>query len=263
MSTIITLVAGTYTDITTEVELLGNYTKMLTLLDDVSMGVLPVTHTPTSLQDVTGEKKTVLIVKPEGSTDKVWAHSTDGGIIILHGNNGTEYIAKDQGSVGNPLVGTGISSGGTAIVKESIARSGDIITTKIMVDLTGLDSSAGTTDIIGESGAANSWVYQVTTAKNGVIWGGSMECLETPVTGDVDIDLYSADEATGTEDAAVTALTDDRLLINGASMAIAQGPDAMALYPGPDQYIYFTGAGSTNATYSAGRFLITLIGLGA
>jgi len=263
MVTRVELVADTFTNITTQVAALGNYTKVLTALTDVSLGIVKAAGTPTGLQAVTGGGKAVILFNPEGSTDTVWAYSTAGGAIYLHSNGGVEYIQKDVGSLTAPTMGTGWSSGGTAWVKESIVRNGDIIHTTLFLDIIGLDSSAGTTDIIGEIGAANSWFYQVTTAKNGVIQSGSLECLVTPATGDVDIDLYSADEATGVEDAAVTGLTDDRLLANGASMALGDGPDALALVPGANQYLYLTGAGSTNATYTAGRFKIEMWGLGA
>lgn len=262
----IDLVAATFTNINSEFEALGNKVKVLTELTDVSIGVVPSTHTPTALQSITGGTNgpAAIVVKPKGdSREVVWAYSTAGGAIYLHGsaNDSVEYIEKGLGVISNPLVGTGISSGGTAFVRESVTRKGMLITTQIVIDMIGLDSSAGTTDIIGEIGAANCWFYKVTTARNGVIYAGSLECLVTPVTGDVDVDLYAADESTGVEDADVTSLTDDRLLANGASMAKADGPDALALFPGPDQHLYLTGAGTTNATYSAGRFLITLFGM--
>ena len=261
VTTIVTLAAATFTDITTQFDALGARIKFLTALTDVSIGMVKAGSTPTTLRAITGGGLAAVMQKPVGSTDTVWAHSTAGGRLELHADGGVQVIEKDVGSIANALVGTGISSGGTAFVKESIVRNGDIITTKVIVDIIGLDSSAGTTDIIGEIGAANCWFYQVTSAKNGVIQSGQLECLVTPVTGDVDIDLYSADEATGTEDAAVTGLTDDRLLVNGATMVRTALPVQMALVPGPNQYLYLTGAGSTNATYSVGRFMVTMIGM--
>ena len=263
MVTMVQLVAATFTNITTQVEALGNYTKVLTALTDVSLGIVKDGHTPTSLQAISGAGKAVIMFKPEGSTDDVWAYSTAGGRIELHSNGAVEYIQKDQGSVSGSLMGTGWSSGGTAFVKESIVRNGDVITTKLIVDIIGLDSDAGVNDIIGEAAAANAWFYQVTTAKNGVIQQGTLECLVTPATGDADIDLYSAADSTGVTDEAVTALTDDVLLVNGASMVRTDGADEFALVPPANDYLYLAGAGTTVGTYTAGRFLITMVGLGA
>ncbi len=261
----IVLVAATYTNITTQFEALGNRVKFLTALTDVSIGIVKAGQTPTTLRSITGgvNGPAAIMTKPEGSTDTVWAYSTAGGNIELHGNStdSVEYVEKDVGTIANALVGTGISSGGTAFVKESIVRSGDIITTKLIVDLIGLSSAAGVLDIIGESAAANCWFYQVTTAKNGVIQQGTLECLVTPVTGDADVDLYSAADSTGTENEAVTSLTDDVLLVNGASMVRTDGADEFALVPPADDYLYLAGAGTTVGAYSAGRFLITMIGM--
>ena len=264
VTTRIDLVAATFTDITTQFNALGNRVKFLTDLTDVSIGIVKVGHTPTTLRAITGGVKgpAAIMSKPEGSTDTVWAYSTGGGNLYLHGNDSdaVEYVEKDVGMVSNALVGSGISSGGTAFVKESIIRNGDIITTKIIFDLIGLKSSAGVLDIIGEAAAANSWFYQVTTAKNGIIQSGQLECLITPLTGDVDIDLYSAVESTGVEDAVVTGL-DEKALVNGATMVRTALPVQWALVPEANEYLYMAGAGTTVGVYTAGRFMSTMIGM--
>jgi len=267
VTTRVTLVADTYTNITTQFEALGNNIKVLTQLTDVSVGFVRDGITPTALRSITGgvAGPAALMSKPEGSTDDVYAYSTAGGNIYLHGNTDhVEVVDKDYGVVADLVTpGTGISVAGTASVKSYIAREGNLIKTTLVIDIQGLSSSAGTTDIIGEAATANCWFYQVTAAKNGTIFEGTIKALETPATGDVDIDLYSADEATGTEDAAVTALTDDRLLVNGASLALGGLGLGMVLFPGPDQYLYLTGAGSTDGEYSAGKFMITMTGVAA
>jgi len=263
-TTRVVLVAATFTNITTQFEALGNRVKFLTELTDVSIGIVKAGQTPTTLRAITGgvAGPAAIMEKPEGSTDTVWAHSTAGGNLNLFGNStdSVEIVEKDVGTVANALVGTGISSGGTAFVKESIVRNGDIITTKLIVDIIGLSSAAGVADIIGESAAANCWFYQVTTAKNGVVQSGQMEALITPLTGDVDIDLYSAVEATGTENAVITGL-DETLLVNGATMVRTALPVQLALVPAADEYLYLTGAGTTAAAYTAGRFMVTLVGM--
>ena len=44
-----------------------------------------------------------------------------------------------------------------------------------------------------------------------------MQCLETPTTGEPDIDLFYADEATGTEDAAVSGLSNQVSVLAAAA----------------------------------------------
>ena len=47
------------------------------------------------------------------------------------------------------------------------------------------------------------------------LFAGRMTCLETPDTGEPDIDLYAGDEATGTEDVAIgTATSNSAALLN-------------------------------------------------
>ncbi len=266
VTTRIELVAATYTNITSQFEALGNRIKVLTALTDVSIGFVRDGHTPTALRSITGgvNGPAVIMNKPEGSTDDVYAYSTGGGAIYLHGNSEhVEYVEADHAGIVADLVspGSGISAVAAASVKAFIKREGNLIKTTLLIDIQGLSSSAGTTDIIGKAATANCWFYRVTAAKNGTIFEGSMKALETPATGDVDVDLYSGDEATGTEDAAVTGLTDDRLLINGASLALGGLGLGMVLFPGPDQYLYLTGAGSTDGDYSAGKFMIKMTGL--
>ena len=108
--------------------------------------------------------------------------------------------------------GTGITSVATAIVKHSVITLGNIIETTIILDLTGLNSGDADGDIIGKAGTANCHYGQITTAINGTILSGYIQCLETPAGGESDIDLYSATEATGTEESLITALTETALL---------------------------------------------------
>lgn len=143
----------------------------------------------------------------------------------------------------------------------AVAASGDgLIETKILIDLTGLNSSAAA-DIIGDDAAANCHIGQYTVAAMGTIVAGTMLCLEAPTTGEPDIDLYSADEATGTEDAAVTGLTNDTALLAAAADWTIGTLKALTAFPADEQYLYLVGSGGgTDATYDAGKFLLTLYG---
>lgn len=152
--------------------------------------------------------------------------------------------------------GAGITSA-ASIFKTSQSRSGDLITTTILIDLTGLNSGGTAGDIIGGDGTGSAYFAKVSASGTGTIFGVSMTCLETPAGGDADIDLYSATEDTGVEDSAISALTETQI-INSGSLSIGSivyGGDILA-----DQYLYLVGQGTSDATYTAGRLLIKLIG---
>ena len=108
--------------------------------------------------------------------------------------------------------------GGTGIVgiaetyEAWVEQHGDTRHTYILIDLTGLRSTADG-DIIGDDGAGTpSHIGQVTAEVNGTIVAGSVTCLEVPAGGDADIDFFSATEATGAEDTAISTLTETSLL---------------------------------------------------
>ena len=142
----------------------------------------------------------------------------------------------------------------------SVVKIGTIFHTTIAIDLTGLNSGDTDGDIIGDAGAANCHLGQITAARNGTIYAIRMTCLETPATGDDDIDLWSADESTGTEDTGIAALTGEVQLTDGGDLT---GGTVVGMngVPVTTQYLYLTGkTGDANATYSAGKLVIELWG---
>jgi len=162
-------------------------------------------------------------------------------------------------------VGTGISAVTAAIVKHSVVLIGNIYETTIALDLTGLSSSAAA-DIIGKEATANCHYGQITAAVNGTILSGYMQCLETPGTGEPDIDLYSANEATGTEEALVTGLTETALLATAVDWTGILAPKGITVVPPANDYLYLTGGTSsspTNNTYDAGKFILKFYGYSA
>ena len=174
-----------------------------------------------------------------------------------------ETVLRDlfEGKNLEAVAGSGMAGTGT-IVKSSVERVGDIITTSILVDLTGLSSSAAA-DIIGVEGAANCHLGQITKARNGTILSGKMACLEAPATGEPDIDLYSAEESTGVEDAAITGLVETAVLAAAADWTIDMYKTFTGV-PAADEYLYLVGSGGgTDAVYTGGKFLITLYGYDA
>lgn len=156
--------------------------------------------------------------------------------------------------------GSGISSVSTAVYWSKVGQVGGLIETLIYIDLEGLNSGGADGDIIGKNGTANCHLGQITTAVNGRIVAGSISCLETPTGGEPDIDVYSAVEATGTEDAAVSGLTETALLAKAADW-VTNTKSELTVFPAADEYLYLVASGGvTDATYTAGRFLIRLLG---
>ena len=152
-------------------------------------------------------------------------------------------------------IGTGISTGVGTICKAHGAINEGIYVVRILVDLTGLNSGGTANDIIGVNGAANCYIARLPAM---TVLGGRMTCLETPAGGDTDIDLYSANEGTGAEDAAVTGLT-ETLLINAGAQTVGT-VTFLAADPTANQYLYLAGQSTADATYTAGRFLIEIFG---
>jgi hypothetical protein len=159
----------------------------------------------------------------------------------------------------NGAPGAGISGGTGTVFKSSVIRIGDIIKTSILIDLTGLSSSTTDLDIIGK-GTNPAYLGQITAAKNGTILTGRMTCLEVPVGGVADIDLYSATEATGVFDGAVGDLAETAIITAGGNWTLA-AVKAFGAIPAANKYLYLTGgAGGTAAVYTAGKFLIEIEG---
>ena len=154
--------------------------------------------------------------------------------------------------------GTGITTGTGTVYAASVIKTGGIFHTKILIDLTGLASS-GSGDIIGKAATANSHIGQITAAVNGTVLGGKLTCLEAPAGGDPDINLWYADEATGTEDAAITGLTNQVQMCDSGDLAL-NSVISIPTPPAADKYIYMVTGAATNANYTAGKLLIEFFG---
>jgi len=140
---------------------------------------------------------------------------------------------------------------------------GDVVKTYVYVDLDGLVSAAAA-DVIGANDAANCHIGQYTTAKCGTLFAGKMYCLETPTTGEPDIDVYSSTVATGTENVAITHSdlgTEVALLDAGADWTLTMAPKHFSALPAADTYLYLVASGGGDAgEYGAGKFIIELWG---
>lgn len=144
-----------------------------------------------------------------------------------------------------------------------IDRAGSLVVTRIVLDLTGMVGSATDLAVIGESAAASCHWGQITTAKSGTIVGGQITCLEVPLGGADDIDFYSSNVSTGTQDVIITdaALgTETALVTSGAAWASGTVKGMTGL-PTADDYLYIVnGEAAAAGTYTAGKFLIELYG---
>lgn len=192
-----------------------------------------------------------------GPVNSVAGFEEDGVAISA---TAAELNALDTSANGVLLVpGTGLSTGTGFVYKVGVTRTGDTVTTKIYMDLTGLNSGGAAADIIGVNDAANCHFGQVTNAITGTIYAGFMDCGEVPTGGDPDINLGSGDESTGTENEALSGLTNSVALCNSGDLAIGTRVNFTAL-PADDQYLYLTVGTQTVADYTAGMVVITLLG---
>lgn len=172
-----------------------------------------------------------------------------------------EINTLDNPTLATPA-GAGITGGTGTVYKTAVRKEGDIITTRIILDLTGLGSSTTDLDIIGQ-GVSAAHLGQITAALQGTVFGIRMTCIELPAGGVTDIDLYSAAEGTGVFDGGIAALTETALITAGGAWANGTVKGATVV-PAANEYLYLTGgAGGTAGTYTAGKFLIEILGYAA
>ena len=199
-------------------------------------------------------------VRSEGGFTSISKNGTSGAITTLSSINSSGVSSFDANTL-SVEAGTGITTGTGTIYKTAVQRVGGIITTRILIDLTGLRST-GSGDIIGVNGTALvCHIGQITAAQNGTILTGSMECFEAPAGGDPDINIHSATEGTGVEDGAIGDLT-ETLLVNAGDATLGSKVYFTAV-PAADQFLYLTTGAATDADYTAGKLFIELMGYAA
>ena len=199
-------------------------------------------------------------VRSEGGFTSISKNGTSGAITTLSSINSSGVSSFDANTL-SVEAGTGITTGTGTIYRTAVQRVGGIITTRILIDLTGLRST-GSGDIIGVNGTALvCHIGQITAAQNGTILTGSMECFEAPAGGDPDINIHSATEGTGVEDGAIGDLTE--ILLVNAGDATTGSKGYFTGVPAADQFLYLTTGAATDADYSAGKLFIELMGYAA
>lgn len=171
----------------------------------------------------------------------------------------------DGANVGRTVLattaGAGFTGGTGTIYAPSVTKMGNLLVTRILVDLTGLASVATDLDIIGMAAGGVSHLGQITAAVNGTILGGEVTCYEVPAGGAVDIDVYVATEATGAYDTGIATLTETAVVTSSGNWTLGRVLPCIADSVAANSYIYLTSGAATAGTYTAGRLMITLYGV--
>lgn len=167
----------------------------------------------------------------------------------------TELNAQEAAALTVPRAAGATGTGGFYATSQE--TNGGIVTTRILIDITGLGSSTTAGDIIGV-GANPAHIGQV-PSDLGTVLAGSVTCLEAPATGVTDIDFWAATEATGVFDADGAATLAETVLVDSGAAWTTGRTQGMAIVPAAGKYLYLiNGAAGTVGTYTAGKFLITL-----
>jgi len=176
-------------------------------------------------------------------------------------DEGTDTI--DVSARMNMSSDTGLSAGtgfgDAALYKSWTERHGGVTKTTVLIDLTGIRSTAAN-DVIGDDGEANATIGQYTTDVMGTLFAVHMSCIEVPAGGDPDINLAFADEATLAEDAALSSGTNSGTILNNGDLAAEKEYWAVTGFPSVDQYFYLVAGAATDADYTSGVIKIEFYG---
>ena len=195
-------------------------------------------------------------VRSENGFQMVSKNATTGAITVTSGD---KMAVEATGSAG--IEGTAaVYVTQVTRLKSDVSTNVNIVKTSIMIDLTGLKDGGTAGDIIGKDGSGVAFIGQVTAANQGTVFGVTMTCVETPAGGSADIDLFSATEGTGVNDTAIGDLTETQIINSGSLSAgsFVAGGDIAA-----DQFLYLVSQGTGDATYTAGRLMIEILGFDA
>lgn len=179
----------------------------------------------------------------------------------------TQGLLSEVDALGASLTteaGTGVTTGTGTVYKSSISEQGGIITTRIMIDLTGLTSADSDLDVIGvEDTTLACHLGQITAADNGTLFGGFIKCLETP-SSLTDIDFYAAALGTYKYEDLITSDASEVAIVTKGGAWSAGDQTVISGLPAADEYLYaVNGAADTPDIFTAGKFLIELYGYDA
>lgn len=98
MVTKVTLAAATYTSLEAALDAIGgDEFVIVSELTDLELGLVTATETPSALPEVAGAGLGVRVFKANETTLELWAESTAGGDIYIHGQ-GNEVIFDTTGT---------------------------------------------------------------------------------------------------------------------------------------------------------------------
>ena len=129
-----------------------------------------------------------------------------------------------------------------------------------------LTNASTAAKVIGKGSAtANASITKITEAKNGVVYGAEIICVETPggagTTTDLDI-IATTDDLTTDE-----AVSGDNLLIAGNAISkgdvIRSAEGVAQTFAGLNNHFVYLSTGNaqgTTGTYDAGKFILRLFG---
>lgn len=179
------------------------------------------------------------------------------GRLNCPGGFTTSPIASD----GDMAAGTGVTTGTGTIYRSGVIRVGDVITTQILLDLTGCTSADSDDDVIGvEDTALVCHLGQITTARNGTIFAGTVTCLELPASL-TDVNFWASDVSTLVYENPITNGAAETELIDKGGAWAAMDIDDMTALPTANHYLYaVNGASDTPAAFTAGKWLLTFYG---
>lgn len=157
--------------------------------------------------------------------------------------------------------GAGITDATGAVYKAGVFNQGDIIVTRILVDLTGTTSADSNLDVIGiEDTTEYCHLGQYNASQSGTLICGQITCVELP-SSLTDIDFYSAALGTYVYEDLITGDAAEVALVTAGGAWAAGTTKGMTGLPVDGQYLYATnGADDTPDIFTAGIFLIELFG---
>lgn len=132
-----------------------------------------------------------------------------------------------------------------------------VIVTQIKLDLKGLASVATANDVIGLAAGGVAYVGQNVVATNGIIYKTQFACIQTPLTGDNDVNIVLNSSASLAYDGAGGTT----YYSNSGDLLAGQTIENLLPVPTANHYYYLTaGTGDTAATYTAGQYILTTWG---
>ena len=227
-------------------------------LKAIVLRAVKVIYTPVISEEVAGDGIDIYGGVTCKETLAVDGNATVGGTLAVTGAFSAPVSNTSEITTG---AGAGVTGGTGTIYKTAVEKNGAARKVTMLLDLTGLDSAATLGDIIG-TGTEAAHFGSLAAGEIGTALAMRVECLETPAGGEVDIDIYEATEATGVLDGAIGDLAETAVLAAAADWSAGDVKYASSL-PTAGKYLYLTtGTDSTPTagTYTAGKFLIEIVG---